>query len=253
MARQFIDRRPIDAGTDSLATARCLRDAFVAELERTHGPTVGYKVALTGRALRERLGIADPLYGYLLRDMLLRDGARVSADYAARPLVEPDLLIVLRDGEIDGSETPLQLAGHVAEVRPFVELADLLLAAELPITAANVTAVNAGARLGVMGKALPVESPKDLERALSRLRVELVSSDGEVLSAGGPDPDGPHLLEWLGWLARNLAEEGRTLNAGDIISLGSLGPAIEPRPGLQLEARYHGLASETGSVSLSFE
>ena len=82
---------------DSMADAVCARDKFVAALEKTGGKVVGYKAALTAKAVQERFKASAPVAGVLLESMILQDGATVPAGYGARPVFEADMLLEVKD------------------------------------------------------------------------------------------------------------------------------------------------------------
>ncbi len=234
-----------------LATAACLRNAVVTKLwkEAGWGKPVGYKVALTSKAIQERLGLDQPLWGVLLAGMLLPDGSSVPAAYGARPIVEADLLVTIADDAINEATTLEEAAEHLADIKPFIELADLMLAEGEPFTATAAVAINAGARLGVVGPSLPMTP--ELFAALPAMRVSL--GDGQTLfsEAEGTALMG-HPLEPLLFLIGELRAAGWRLQAGDIVSLGSFGPPQAPRAGATFTARYEGLPDGPVAIRVHF-
>ena len=233
------------------ATAACLRDVLVRVLEQQGGlgPPVGYKVGLTSKAMQERLGIAEPVWGVLLAGMLLPDGAEVRLPYAARGILEADLLVTVADEAINAATTPEQVAAHLADLKPFIELADLMVGEGEPLDAVVITAINVGARLGVQGAAVPMTP--DLAAALPAMTVALEGPAGQLFEAPGSAVLG-HPLNSVLWLIAALKAEGKALKAGDVISLGSFGPAQQPLPGATFSATYGGLPVGPLKVRVSF-
>jgi len=131
------------AGIDA-ATAACVQKTLVQDLAPDAGAPVGYKVGLTGKAMQERLGVDHPVSGVLLEGMLFRrsggwtiypplkggrtdvifDNQPVPADFAARPIVEADLVVVIGDAGVSQARTPAEVLAHLSAIRPFIELAD---------------------------------------------------------------------------------------------------------------------------------
>src|SRR5215207_6366903 len=129
LAEAYFAKRPSQSvhASLSLDEARRAQKEFVARLTPKLGPSVGYKVGLTSKAVQESLGASTPVRGVLLRDMMLKDGAMVSPQFGARPIWEPDLIVVVRDAGINQAKTPLEVARHLSEVVAFIELPDRIV------------------------------------------------------------------------------------------------------------------------------
>lgn len=233
------------------AEAACLRDALILALRRDagFGRVVGYKVGLTSRVMQQRLGIDHPVWGILLAGMLLPDGARVPPDYATRPMVEADLLVTVADEGINQARTPAEVAAHLADLRPFIELASFGVAEGEPLSETTIVAINVGARLGVVGKAVPMT--RTLAEALPGMTVTMTGPEGVLLQVPGAailgDP-----LQAVVWLVQALKAEGRSLRTGDVISLGSFGPPQVPQAGATFAVTYGSLPGGDLKVRVTF-
>jgi 2-keto-4-pentenoate hydratase len=254
------------AGIDA-ATAACVQKTLVQDLEADLGRPVGYKVGLTAKAMQERLGVGHPISGVLLADMLRQPGwtiyprlppgtylkganGPIPANYAARPLVEADLVAVIGDADVNQAKTPAEVLAHLSALRPFIELADLALAPDEKPTAESITAINVGARLGVMGGPIAIE-PGFADR-LATMTVSLTDGTGKVLAEAPGAAILGNPLNAVIWLARDLAARGEALKPGQVVSLGSFGPPAQPVPGGAVTVRYDGLAAAPVSLSVSF-
>ena len=238
------------AGIDA-ATAACVQKTLVQDLAPDLGQPVGYKVGLTGKAMQERLGVSHPVSGVLLQRMLSEPGTPVSAGYAARPLVEADLIAVIGDAGVNQAKTPAEVLAHLSALRPFIELADLALPPDEKPTAASIAAVNVGARLGVLGEPIAIEP--GLAEKLATMKVSLIDGSGKALAEAPGAAILGHPLNAVIWLARDLASRGEALQPGQLVSLGSFGPPAQPLPGGTVTARYDGLLPEPVSLSVHFE
>lgn len=238
------------AGIDA-ATAACVQKTLVRDLAPDAGAPVGYKVGLTGKAMQERLGVRHPVAGVLLQRMLLAPGTPVPADYAARPLVEADLVAVIGDAGVNQAKTPAEVLAHLSAIRPFIELADLALAPDEKPSADSITAINVGARLGVMGEPIAIE-PGFAER-LATMTVSLTDGSGKVLAQAPGAAILGNPLNAVIWLAQDLASRGEALQPGQMVSLGSFGPPAQPVPGGTVTVRYDGLSAAPVSLSVRFE
>lgn len=231
--------------------AACVRNEVVRRLWKDGGwgGPVGYKVGLTSQAMQERLGIDRPLWGILLSEMLLPDGAEVAADYGARPIAETDLLVVVGDRAINEATTIEEAAAHVTAVKPFIELADLVVAEGEPLTAATVVAINVGARLGIVGPEIPMTP--ELLAALPGMTVSFGDGSQVFGEAPGSALMG-HPLQPLLFLIGELKAAGGELKAGDLVSLGSFGAPQPPRAGATYTARYLGLPGGEVAIRVTF-
>ncbi len=230
-----------------VANARCVQDLLVGKLTGELGPVVGYKAGLTSAPAQERFGVDEPVMGTLLEAMLLEDGATVPAAFGARPLFEADLLLVVKDAAINDATTPEEVLAHLSAVRPFIELPDLMLADGEPMNGPTITAMNVGARMGVVGDEIP--ATPDLLDALKTMTVTVTAADGTVLAeAPGASVLGQPLNSAL-WLM----EKGVTFAPGQVISVGSIGPLLPPaKAGGMATVTYKGLPGDP-SVTVHFE
>ncbi len=246
----FVAKVPAVApGVRTLAEAYRVQDAFVRRLSVPLGPVVGYKVGLTSKAVQKRFGVDHPLRGQLLERMLLEDGARVPARFGARPIAEADLLVRVKDAGVNQARTVAEAWEHLDAVIPFIELPDLLVRKGDPLTAPVITAINVGARLGVMGAAIPTE--RLAAGDLAAMTVHVYAGGKEAMAVPGKAILG-HPLNALLWLVRDLKADGKALRAGDLVSLGSFGRPLLPRPGTELRVVYEGLFGNQ-SVAVRFK
>jgi len=234
----------------SMDEAERIRAGLVEELAASHGKVVGHKAGLTNPTVQKRFGHNSPVRGVLLEKMLLEDGAEVPAKFGAVPVFEADLVVVVKDEGINQARTPAEVIKHVASIRPFIELPDLVTAKEQPITGAVLTAINSGARLGVLGKSIAV-SP-ELADALGKMTVVMRDQDGKELARAPGAAILGHPLNAVVWLAQDVVRSGGRLRAGDILSLGSFSAPTPPKPGMKVTVTYEGLPGNP-TVSARFK
>lgn len=231
------------AGLDS-ETAQAVQGRFVDLLLPTLGPVVGYKAALTSRTVQTRFGVSHPVAGRLLRGMLRQSPARIRADSGVRLAVEGDLLVRVGNESINQAQTADELLAGLEAVIPFLEVPDLLLRRGEKPSAAVLLALNAGARFGVTGNAVPLHNDRSWRQRLSEFEVILYDGAGATLARGqGKDLLG-HPLEVVRWLRDTLNAQGIQLVQGDLLSLGSLTPVLPVASGRTIRASYLGLDPE---------
>ena len=240
----------------SMDDAICARKMLVAELAKTQGRIVGYKAGLTNKAVQQRFGYDAPVLGVLFEKMLLNDGAEVPAKFGARAVFEADLVVEVKDEGINLAKTPQEVLAHISRIYPFIELPDLVLDPSVPLNGPAITAINVGARLGVLGK--PIAADAAHLEPLAKMSVVL-RDESEVSGAGGKELGrGPgaaildHPLNAVIWIAQDLAKSGNKLRSGDLLSLGSFSPLVPPKPGMAIRVSYEGFPG-TPSVGVRFK
>lgn len=236
----------------SMEDALCARGMLVAELGKTQGKIVGYKAALTNKAVQEKFGYAQPIRGMLFEKMLLQDGAMVPAKFGSRPVFEADMVVEVKDEGVNQATTPLEVLKHLSKIYPFIELPDLVVAEGEPINGPVLAAINAGARLGVLGKPFAAEATPEMVTALAQMKIIMRDQDGKELARGVGTGILDQPLNAVIWLAQDLAKSGMKLRAGDLLSLGSFSPLLPPKPGTGATVSYEGLPGNP-TVSVTFK
>jgi 2-keto-4-pentenoate hydratase len=237
------------------ADAACSRAKLLTQIAARHGAVAGYKAGLTNPAVQKRFNHDRPVWGVLYRSMLLPAGASVEAGFGARPLYEADLLVRVKSASINQAKTPMDVLDAIDQVIPFIELPDLVVQAPPQLDGHAISAINVGARLGVVGTPIPVPSYRAerfaLLDGLRDMAVVMNDTQGAELARGkGSDVLG-HPLNAVVWLAGALAKEGQAMKPGDLISVGSFSPLLPPRAGLGVTVNYLGLPG-AAPVSVSF-
>jgi len=236
----------------SMQDGECGRRRLVERLESSDNRIVGYKAGLTSKAVQERFGVSSPVRGVLLEKMLLTDGADVPADFGARPVFEADLMVVVKDAAIHKAKTHLDVLRSLSMVVPFIELPDLVMAEGEKLSAPLIVSLNVGARLGVVGKRIPVEPTERFAAALAAMRVVVTDQGGRELASSKGAAILDHPLNAVQWLVQDLEKSRIRLKPGDLLSLGSFTPPLPPRPGLSVTVRYEGLPGNP-AVSVRFK
>lgn len=236
----------------TLEEARAAQTEFLAHLTPKLGARVGFKVGLTSKAVQESVGASNPVRGVLLRDMILANGAQVPANFGARPIWEPDLIVVVKDAGLNGAKTLLDVAAHLSEIVAFIELPDRMLAESEKVDGNLITAINASARLGVLGQRMKIEPTPEFVTALGKITVTATDQSNSELAKAKGDALLGHPLNPVLWLINELAATDEKLKAGDLISLGSFAAPQSPQPGQTVTVRYDGLPGGPIEVSVRF-
>jgi len=238
----------------TMAEAVKVQAAYAAIIATDLGDVVGYKAALTNPAVQQRFGYDRPLRGTLFAKMILPGGAKVPAGYGARPVYEADLVAVVGDAaRLMAAKTPLEALEGISVFRPFIELPDLVFDPQVKLDGPHLCAINAGARLGVLGESVRLPATEESVARLAGMQIDVLDQTGTRLGGGkGSDVlDNP--LNAVLWLAASLRAEGKSLKDGDLLSLGSFSALFPPKAGSTATVRYVGLSFVSVEVSVRFE
>jgi 2-oxo-hept-3-ene-1,7-dioate hydratase len=110
-AAGYLSNQSLDGYGDtlSLADAYCAQAKYVARIAEGYGEVIGYKVGFTGKATQERFKIPGPAMGVLLSKMIIANGSTIAPDFGFRTLVEPDMVVTVKDAGIMNATNELQV------------------------------------------------------------------------------------------------------------------------------------------------
>ena len=240
LADQFLKKIPITSHDQTMTMEQAMKvqAQFVNALKPTFGEIVGYKAGLTNPNAQKAFGVAHPLRGTLLKKMLLNSGAVIEANYGIRPFAEGDLIVRVGSAEINKARTQQEALKYIDAVIPFIELPDMPYAREVKLNGPAIAAVNVAARFGVLGSPIPMMASEEWMGRLKNFKLQVLDDKGTVISEGqGNSLLGDPLTVVL-WIKDSLKAEGKKLNKGDLLSLGSITKGIPTAPNTSLRAHY---------------
>ena len=204
---------------------------------------VGRKIGLTARAVQAQLGVDRPDYGVLFDDMEIEDGGTLLASRVMQPKAEAEVALVLAR-DLDNPRSSIRdVIAATAYAVPAIEIVDSRIA-DWKITFADTVADNGSSAFYVLGPSPRLLNGLDLLTCGMILEV-----NGEVVSLGAGAACLGHPVKAAAWLARDLAEVGEPLRAGDVVLTGALGPMAAIAPGDLVRATIGGLGTTGFSYS----
>ncbi|HEX9922577.1 MAG TPA: fumarylacetoacetate hydrolase family protein [Anaerolineae bacterium] len=235
---RVVDHYPELTGEDAYVVQR----AVVERLRQAGGHQVGYKIAATGKAVQEALGLAEPAYGRLFQSHQVTDGGQMPMAQLIKPVVECEIAFLLKH-DLTGPHVSTEdvLAATESVVAAF-EIVDMRTRGR-PVSMLELIAYNALACGFVLGTQ-PI-APRGLD--LPRIPV-VCQQNGTPVASGTGAASMDHPATAVAWLANKLAGHDSRLRGGDIILSGTLNVPIPAHAGDHFEAVFQGL----GSVSVSF-
>lgn len=238
--------RPLDAALREapLDNAYRIQDALHRVMaEAGRGEIVGWKIALTSKAMQALTGVDQPAAGALFSTVVHDSPARL--DVAAYHHLGVEFEVAVRLGvDLPASRGPwtrASVADRVAACLPAFELVEDGDADYKTLDAFTLVAQNTWNGGVVLGAPVTAWRGVDLERAVTRCWVnDQPAGEGKTGDALG------HPFEAVAWLANLLNRRGRTLGGGMIVMTGSSITTRFPVPGDRVRFAIDGL----GEVAL---
>lgn len=217
------------------------QEIIITSRESASNPRVGRKVGLTSVAVQKQLGVDQPDFGVLLRDMEIAENELVPADKMLQPRVEAELAFIMaKDVESTDRES---VVAAVESVVPALEIVDSRVE-KWDITITDTVADNASSAYYVLGATrLPLSEYTPLDAEMT------MTINGEERSAGNGAACLGDPINALVWVAETAARLGRPLRAGEVVLSGALGPMTALASGDRVEAHVSGLGTVTATVS----
>lgn len=231
------------AGGLSLDLAHDICESNIARREAAGERIVGYKVGFTNIAVREKMGLPDSTYGYLMDSMVLGSGGEVDMAELIAPKIETEICVRLAKDLAGPDVTAAEVRQAADAVRASFEICDArILDWKCPYP--DFFADNGFSARIVLGESdwLPIGEVDLLEETV------VVARDGEPFAEGRGEMALGGPLNAVAWLANRLAERDRSLQAGQLVMTGTL-TAITP---IERGSTYLGTFSTLGVVEKSF-
>jgi 2-keto-4-pentenoate hydratase len=208
------DMAPADEAT-GYRIQRAVHDLLLPQA----GALVGYKIGCTSAVMQQYLGIPHPCGGGVFAKGVHDSG--VSLRYRDFVRVGVECEIVVRLGrDLPPSQAPFTadaVANAIEAYHPAIEIVDDRYVDWQTLGAPTLVADDFFAAGCVLGKPVARPAAPDLSGLVGRAIV----NGSEVARGTGADVLG-HPHNALAWLANHLAEQGRSLRAGQIVLTGSL-------------------------------
>lgn len=202
---------------------------------------IGCKIGITATAVQNFLGMTEPDYGFLYRDMQIPNGGNLSRRSVYMPKLEIEIGLVIGKNLDLLVPTKAEMIDAIAYATPVFEVVDSRIL-NWDVHAVDTIADNGSSGLFVSGESKVPLSAIDFSACQMSL-----SCNGEVIAKGNAIESLGDPIEHAVWLAEKLASIGSPLMEGDILLTGALAPMVNMNQGDTYRASIEGL----GSVALS--
>ena len=204
---------------------------------------VGRKIGLTSKAVQKQLGVDQPDFGMLFADMCTADGEPIDAGRILQPKIEAEIALVIERPLTHEKHTVADIINATAYALPALEIVGSRVA-NWDIKLTDTIADNASSGMFVLGSRPVRLADFDIVNCgmLMERRGDQVSIGAGAACLGNP-------LHAAVWLADVMTRFGQSLQPGDIIMTGALGPMVAVSAGDVFDAQIEGL----GRVSAAFD
>lgn len=227
---------PDECRPQSTSEGYAVQFRLAIRLAEKLGPLAGWKIGGTTAVMQTYLGIDGPCAGGIFTSGVM--SSPVTLDFAAlrNPGVECEIVFRLGSGLPGGSYTGAQVAHAVAAAYPGMELVEARYADWRSLGTPTLIAddfFNSGL---ILGPEMADWRALDMAAAIGSTLI-----DGKEAGRGAGGDVLGHPMEALAWLANHLAAAGRPLEAGMLVSTGSI-VAVQWLSGpAEIVARIEGL------------
>jgi 2-keto-4-pentenoate hydratase len=264
MARDFLAMREMKGFPHLMPLAEAYRwqDEFVAFMQPTLGEVAGYKT-----------GGHDPGPGFptfppegiratILAGTIHPSGTAIRPEQSVRGFLEADFAFRVGDRSINDAQTDLEILAGLNAIIPFAEIPDPHY--EPGTRTINGTVVaNMSSRFAFVGEPVSIDATEEWLQRINTFTFSVYDEHDNEIAAGT-------MSGWyepvtvVRWLRDQLHESGKTLEPGQILSLGNIGiirqiHSTSPNRGAPYESNefrleYHGLRDDgPASVVIKLE
>ena len=160
---------------------------------------VAHKIGLTSEPMQTLLGVDQSDFGYILDDMVLGNGAAVSAARFCSPRVEPEVAFLLREPLRGPDVTVDDVRAATEAVAVALEIVDSRIA-DWKLTLPDTVADNASSGAVVLGEWVPYSADIDLAGARASLWLNRTEIDSGVGGGDGRPSRSGRLAGQRPWL-----------------------------------------------------
>jgi 2-keto-4-pentenoate hydratase len=242
------NRKPVGPVSDMVSGGLSLDDAYrineriIENRAKAGDKVVGFKIGFTNLAVREKMGLPDSTYGYLMDSMVLENGVKVNMGELIAPKLECEICLKLKKRLEGKGLTAEEVIKATESVSASFEICDARIK-DWKCPYPDFFADNGfSARVVLQGRWHAAEGFDFLNEkvVLTQAGRELAQGEG-VLAMGHP-------AKAVAWLAGKLADRNKALEPGQIIMTGTLTPILPVEKGATYTAKF----STLGEVTVTF-
>lgn len=262
MADDFMNLQPMQGFLHEMELEEAYRwqDEMVEIFEPHMGGVVGYKTGGHSPGLGFSTFPPEGIRAYLLAGMMRPSGTAVRVEQFRRGFLEADFALRVGDRSINQAQTDLEILAGLDAVIPFAEIPDPYY--EEGTRSINGTIVaNMGTRMSFTGEPVKLEATREWLDKLNNMTFAVYDENDVEIQAG-------QMQGWyepitvVRWIRDQIAESGKELQPGQLLSLGNIGILRQLHEGSprgpaytsnQFRLEYYGLTDEPAVVIINVD
>ena len=222
--------------------AYAIQDRILARKLARGARVVGYKAGLTSHAKMKQMGVTDPVFGFLVDEFVVPEGAEIKVSDLIHPKVEPEICFITRT-ELKGPGCHIGAVLAASDVvLPGIEVIDSRYR-DFKFDLKSVVADNTSAARFVVGGRIAAARDVDL-----RTLGVVLEKNGQPVAMGAGAAVMGHPAAAVAMLVNHLGRRGQSLPAGSLVLSGGITEAVAVQAGDNVTLRIQNL----GSVSVRF-
>jgi 2-keto-4-pentenoate hydratase len=262
MADDFMNLREMKGFLHEMTLADAYRwqDEMVKIMEPMLGGVVGYKTG--GHDSGPGFAIFPPegIRAYILDGMLRPSGTAVRIEQFRRGFLEADFAFRVGDSSINDAETDLEILAGLDAIIPFAEIPDPYYEPDTRTTNGTIVA-NMGTRMSFTGDPVPIEATGEWLDKINNMTFA-VYDENDIEIQSGQMQGWYEPITVVRWIRDQIAESGKELKPGQLLSLGNIGIIRQLHEGSprgpaytsnQFRLEYHGLTNEPAVVIINID
>lgn len=205
----------------NLETAYRWQDEMVEIMQPALGEVVGYKTGGHNAGPTFPTFPPDGIRAYILSGMLREDGHAIRVEDSKVGFLEADIAFRVGDASINTADTDLEILAGLDAIIPFAEVPDPYYDPETRTVNGTIVA-NMGTRLSFTGEPVAIEATEEWLDRINTLKFAVLDEHDTVIQAGSMEGWYEPIIV-VRWLRDQLAESGKELITGQLLSLGNIG------------------------------
>jgi len=253
MAQDFLEFRPMQGIRHEMSLAEAYRwqDELVSFMSPSMGGVIGYKTGGHDSGPGFPTFPPEGIRGSILRGMLRDDGSSIEVSDTVVGFLEADFAFRVGNTSINTARTDLEILAALDAIVPFAEVPDPYYDPDSRSINGTVIA-NMSTRMSFTGTPVRIAATDEWLRRINAMTFAVKDENDRVVQSGT-------LAGWyqpidvVRWLRDQLAESGKELKPGQLLSLGNIGiirqlhensprgPAYQPN---QFRLEYYGIKED---------
>ncbi len=223
MADDFVNLRMMQGFDHDMPLDEAYRwqDEMVEIMRPALGEVVGYKTGGHDPGPGFATFPPDGIRAYILSGMLREDGHAIKVTDTKVGFLEADFAFRVGNASINEAETDLEILAGLDAIIPFAEVPDPYYNPETRSINGTIVA-NMGTRMSFTGTPIPIEATPEWMERINNFTFAVLDENDTVIQSG-------QMNGWyepitvVRWIRDQIAESGKELLPGQLLSLGNVG------------------------------